>query len=417
MSCTRENNIKLAFTGDFCPVGAAGDAVVNRRREELVGPVDALFDKADLVVGNLETPLVSGGKAISKTGANFRSDPALADHIKSLGFDVLTLANNHIADYGKAGILDTMRALESASILHCGAGLTHEDASTPVYVSVKGRTLAILSFADGEFAEPTANGPGAARLDLFANQRQIETAQKNADVVVVCVHSGNEYQVIPSPRVRQNFHRLAEAGADAVIGHHPHIPLTYEIHEGVPVCYSLGNFLFQARGKRPPAWYLAEIPVLTLGGSSPTVNMNAFHVTSDSCVKELSDAQKAAFKEYLVKAADVLKTEQEHIRVWEEEVRRLFSKKWPRWRSRLASLVLPEEKTITRWMGSAFALVHRSNATGPALLYNLTGCLAHRLVLRTATRLMLEGRYENRDEEAEEKLSEIESVLNAACSA
>lgn len=409
----RHDRVDIAFTGDMCPMGEVARALRQGGGEVMSPELSDIFAGADLVVGNLETPLTRRGEAIPKTGPNFRADPDVAEHLAQLGFDVLTLANNHIADYGEAGIEDTTAALESADVHHCGAGLTQSEAASPLYVSAREKRVALISVADGEFAEPVADGPGAARLDLHAVAQRIQKARREADVVVACVHAGSEYHLLPAPGYRRLYRRLADAGPDAVICHHPHVALTYEIHDGVPIFYSLGNFLLEPRQGRPPAWYLAEVPVLSVGSDGVDISVELFRTGKQVRLERRSERQQSSFRDYAEKARNILREPDVHRAVWEQQVRNLFRDKWPRWRSRLGSLVLPGEGTSQRIVGQVERLVEGPNvkSSAEALLHNICGCRAHRWTVGTASRLMLEDRFEKDDGAAQKKLAALQDIL------
>jgi len=145
--------------------------------------VRPLFEAADLVIGNLETPLCTGETPIQKTGANFRVDPRVAGALKELGGNAFTLCNNHIMDQGVQGLGETLAALDREDISRCGAAMTHEEACQPALFSVRGRSIGVLAFGEGEFAQAQENGPGAARLDPFWAEHHVQKLRGEVDIV------------------------------------------------------------------------------------------------------------------------------------------------------------------------------------------------------------------------------------------
>ncbi|MFA6603940.1 MAG: CapA family protein [Patescibacteria group bacterium] len=236
---------------------AVGDLMLSRtvaQRLAANGGPEAAFARVrdylragDITFGNLETALLSG-RAIQPGEMVFRSDPAAAASLASAGFDVLSLANNHVPNFGAAGILETLKYLDAAAVAHAGAGADATAARAPAIVERSGLRFAFLAYNDadvvpaGYFA--AADHPGTAAMDIENLKADIAAARAAADIVVVSMHSGTEY--VPDPNRRQTAfaHAAIDAGADLVIGHHPHVVQTVETYAGKPIIYSLGNFVF-----------------------------------------------------------------------------------------------------------------------------------------------------------------------------
>jgi poly-gamma-glutamate synthesis protein (capsule biosynthesis protein) len=172
--------------------------------------------------------------------------------LKDAGFDVLGDANNHAWDFGKRGLLENIAHLDSAGFAHSGTGPDLDAAWRPAIVRAKGWTVAIFSLtAIFNDTSLTVIGLPAecciAWADTVRAARQFRFARDSlgADLVIAFVHAGREYRPDPPPDVVQLFRGLVHAGADAVIGHHPHVPQGVEVVDGRPVVYSLGNFVFK----------------------------------------------------------------------------------------------------------------------------------------------------------------------------
>ena len=193
---------------------------------------------ADLVFGNLESP-VTEGRNISSYEMIFRADPGVEKSLKAAGFSVLSLANNHIFNFGHQGLEDTFQYLEQAGIKYAGAGSSAEEAYRPVYLEKKGIKFAFLAYSDKSFAST-----GVAVMDIESMVEAVKQAKQQADLVIVSIHSGDEYAEKPN-QVQINFARAAiDAGAELVIGHHPHVIQEVEKYKGKYIFYSLGNFVF-----------------------------------------------------------------------------------------------------------------------------------------------------------------------------
>lgn len=219
--------------------------------------IQELFDQADYRIVNLEAPITENNSKnkIIKTGPHLRmSEDLLIPNLKNLNIDCVTLANNHILDYGADGLLDTFRILEKNNISHVGAGKNLNEAAKHHLIVQEGLKIAILNFCENEWSIAEDDSPGSNPIDIIDNSRQIKKAKKEADRVLVIIHGGHEYYNLPSPRMQKQYRFYADQGADMVIGHHTHCISGDEVYNGVPIYYSLGNFLFTKSNKNDE-WY------------------------------------------------------------------------------------------------------------------------------------------------------------------
>jgi poly-gamma-glutamate capsule biosynthesis protein CapA/YwtB (metallophosphatase superfamily)/outer membrane protein assembly factor BamB len=212
-----------------------------------------LIREADVAFANLESPITSGG--ISQGAMSLGADPSAAEGLAEAGFDVVSLANNHILDYGGAGLLDTVDTLEKMGILYAGLKQGSEEGLSPVVLDVRGLRLAFLAYNDVggyyEAAEGELGGP--ARLDPASAYEDVRRAAGEADLVVVSLHWGAEYLPAPDDSQREIARGLLEVGADLVIGHHPHVMGAVGSYDDGLVAYSLGNFVFDQPFSRETA--------------------------------------------------------------------------------------------------------------------------------------------------------------------
>jgi hypothetical protein len=206
---------------------------------------------ADVTVGNLETSISTRGVAADKQ-YTFRGPPqALPAMAHIAGFDVLTLANNHTVDYGHDALLDTIRYVRAAGIKTIGAGANETLAVRPALVEAGGLRIAFLGFSDvnplGSSATPTT--PGTARADPEAIARAVRAARRQAELVVCFMHWGVELHGAPDPRQGQLASACVAAGAQVVLGAHPHVlgPVLRPTSRTL-VAWSLGNFVFPSTG-------------------------------------------------------------------------------------------------------------------------------------------------------------------------
>jgi len=406
---TKSPRFRVVVTGDICPYGALEEALLSRDVTEIIEPAAQLFAKADLLIGNLEIPLCEKFSPIQKFGTspNFMAKPDVAEALKRMGFGILTLANNHIMDQGTQGLQETLHTLASSGISCCGAGLSHSDACNPAVYITTNHTLAVFNFAEGEFAQANENGAGAARLEPFWSASRIMEARQQYDFIIAILHLGNEYIPIPSDVTISACRAMAHAGADAVVAHHPHVPQCSEIYEGVPICYSLGNFLFGPRDnpakvmKYSPGWYLSTVAELIFTGEGCTLQLHPFRQQTDLTLGMLTEQGRSAFKKYVDFGTRIVATPQRHQKIWDQEARNLFRGFTGRLRNYATDI------------NSSDPRARRKSA---AILHELFRTDAHHARVQRGFRLMCEQR-ENDDLQAQDDLKKLYDLLRESLSA
>jgi poly-gamma-glutamate synthesis protein (capsule biosynthesis protein) len=233
----------VLVTSDWAPIRAF-EPIVRDAPESIYGDLLPILRRADLRIVNCECALTSAKTPVWKSGAVFKGDPAHVAGLMTVPFDVACLANNHVLDYGVAGLRETLRVLARARIRTVGAGLTDAQALAPLSVRVNGQPIHVVNISEGEDLTASTGGPGVFGWNIPLAEAQTRALKKLGGVVIVIAHCGLEYVPFPPPYVVSAFRALIEAGADCVIGHHPHVPQGIEWWQGRPVIYSLGNFVF-----------------------------------------------------------------------------------------------------------------------------------------------------------------------------
>jgi poly-gamma-glutamate capsule biosynthesis protein CapA/YwtB (metallophosphatase superfamily) len=261
-----EGDIVLRFGGDVLLGGvyedAAGDSVSLAFRG-----FDGL-SIADLAMVNLENPVTTRGIRVPKP-FNFRMHPRFVRALTEAGIDIVTIANNHVFDYGKEGLFDTISYLDSAGVRHVGAGRNQDEAYRPVLLEVKGKKIGFLSYyGGGEAPGAGKNSCGVARRDLPRVASDIAALKRDmhAEYVVVNLHWGTEKARFPDDAQRSFARKVIDAGADAIIGHHPHVLQGIETYHAGVIVYSLGNFVF---GGNSRSSYLTGLFEIRLGSHTP----------------------------------------------------------------------------------------------------------------------------------------------------
>jgi len=248
--------VHLGFAGDIC----LDDTCAVMRHMKKKGSLSRVIspklikkmNSYDSMVINNEFSISSRGKPMKGKAYTFRSSPDNIKYLQQLGVDVAGLANNHIYDFGKRAFLDTLSNLKEAGIQTVGAGKNAAEAKSPVYLRLKGKTIAIVAATRAEkyilTPEAGKDSPGVFRTyDSAQYVKAIKEAKKKADYVIAYVHWGTEYSTELEKAQLQQGKDYVNAGADAVVGAHTHCLQGVGYYKGVPIVYSLGNFWFNEK--------------------------------------------------------------------------------------------------------------------------------------------------------------------------
>lgn len=309
----------------------AGDTFVSNEFfiENLLSPsVVNLFQNAEFPILNLESPILYENQKfdkILKTGPHLQMSKQVATSIlRNLHVKGVTLANNHILDYGSKGLMSTMDILKSEEIKFVGAGKNISDASKCLSIEKNGLKVGIVNFCENEWSIADSDKPGANPMDVIDNIKQIQGVKSVHDKVIVIVHGGNEYYNLPSPRMQKIYRFYAENGADIVIGHHTHCISGYEIYKGVPIFYSLGNFLFTKR-KTYLDWYCGI--VLDLSITSQKIDFK-IHISSqnynDFSLSLLEGSEKDKILRRIEEYSNIIQEEELLKSYWNDFVQKKY---------------------------------------------------------------------------------------------
>ena len=264
-----ENNIyaKDAVSPDQVTITFAGDILfdenyaimgkVSGNGNIANGIVPSLLTEmksADIMMLNNEFPYSDRGTPLEDKKFTFRAKPTSVSFLNDMGVDIVSLANNHAYDYGETAFLDTMETLENAGITYVGAGRNLQEARRPVYYIINNMKIAIVAATQIEKLDhPDTKGATDSSAGVFRcwnGDNLLETvkeAKANSDFVIVYLHWGNENETPIDWAQEKQAPEVVEAGADLVIGAHPHCLQKIGVIQGVPVMYSLGNFWFNSK--------------------------------------------------------------------------------------------------------------------------------------------------------------------------
>lgn len=244
-SLSGPSSVQLVFAGDVMLDDGAGRTIA--AGGDPLAAFDALLRNADYRIGNLECPIATTGEALANKPFTFRAHPRVLTVLKGR-FDAVSVANNHSVDYGHEAFTETLQHLQRAGIASFGGGHTLRDAHAPLWIERNGLRIAVLGY--NEFKprsfEAGPNWPGIAWSEDSEVVTDIRAARlAGADVVIPFMHWGWEMEPAPSERQQTLARLMIDAGADAVVGGHPHVTQGATIYRGRPIVWSLGNFVFE----------------------------------------------------------------------------------------------------------------------------------------------------------------------------
>jgi poly-gamma-glutamate synthesis protein (capsule biosynthesis protein) len=239
-----EQDIRMLFVGDVMLDEVPGKVI--KQGGNPFRSFDALFKRADVRIGNLECVVGNTGKAEDKPYV-FRAHPRVTKLLKRY-FNAVSLANNHTGDYGPVAFSNMLDILDRDGVAYFGGGKEIRSAHQPYIVEIKGKKIAILGY--NEFFprsfEALSDRAGTAWSDDDYVVHDIKKAKNeyHADIVIVYPHWGWEYEKQATSRQERLAHLMIDAGADVIVGGHPHVTQNIEVYKGKPIFYSLGNFVF-----------------------------------------------------------------------------------------------------------------------------------------------------------------------------
>lgn len=269
LSFSAEGKITLIFTGDNL-ISPRIISQIEKYGENYPYEKVAQYLQGDVVFGNLEAPITNHSettrgksRASIKAGKNFvfKIPPRYSQIFKNAGFNVFSLANNHTMDFGEKGLEETLQELEKIGINYVGAGRNKEEASKPLILEYEDCKIGFLAYSmivPVTFAATNSSAGINAHPRNFTRRMQEEISQlkSEVDIVIISFHWGIEGHYYPTAYQKEIAHKAIEAGADIIVGHHPHRIQGVEIYKGGVIAYSLGNFLFAGKSPRIESFIL-----------------------------------------------------------------------------------------------------------------------------------------------------------------
>jgi poly-gamma-glutamate capsule biosynthesis protein CapA/YwtB (metallophosphatase superfamily) len=313
--------ICLAFPvhADEIVINAVGDVMLagrwaaNIRRAGYDSPfraVAAELKAGDITIANLESPIASGGSEYTGKKFRFRAEPEVAAALKRSGINLVTLANNHSMDFGGQALVETMENLERAGIAWIGAGENLVEARKMALYSIKDKKIAFLGYSLTQPVEFFAgrNRPGTAPGIEKIFVEDISRARQEADYVIVSFHWGTEGKSGVQSYQQAAARKAIDAGADVIIGHHPHVLRGIERYKSGIVFYSLGNFAFASKGRTADSGIMVRLHFSQGKREAELLPLDVLHRRVGFQPQPVSGKQAAVIMEHLNILSAPLKT-------------------------------------------------------------------------------------------------------------
>jgi poly-gamma-glutamate capsule biosynthesis protein CapA/YwtB (metallophosphatase superfamily) len=369
------NSAKVLITGDVHLGGGRIQGLAKEgAKDKLFGSFLNLIQEADVAVTNLESPVIDKGTPSLKTGPNLKSPVDALKVLADSGFNLLTLANNHTMDYGVDGLNSALAECKKLGINSVGAGQDFQEAKNPYIQRVNGIKLGFINFAENEFGTTFNSEPGCHGLNPIKNYYSISETSQNVDFLIVIVHGGHENYPLPSPAMKERYRFFVDAGADLVVGHHPHCYSGFETYCGVQIHYSLGNFLFDNAKKDDDRWsqgYMLQLVIRNKGNEIMPIPY--IQNGEKAGLRELDEMEKQKFEEEFNRLSEVISNDKKLTDSFERfcvQSKNLYS-----------SYLEPHSFRSLHFLRNRNLFPSLLSKRKKRLLLNLTRCEAHRDVL------------------------------------
>lgn len=281
------SNSIVHIIGDICPTD---DYKAFWDKQEFIGLVAQCVHDSSLVVANLECPATNSNMTIEKCGPCQKAMPSCIETLKKAGIGLISLANNHIKDFGEQGVLDTFKYCNEQEMPYMGAGENKKEAARPFFIQNGGKKVGFLSFAEYEFNGATDTSPGANIFDAYSSLELIQKAKGECNYLIVLYHGGIEHYRYPSPDLQKKCRAIVRMGADVVVCQHSHCIGTYEYYQNGYILYGQGNGVFGYR-KGNAIWNEGLWLTLTLNDNGIKADYRLLQATTDGIVTAPSEEE------------------------------------------------------------------------------------------------------------------------------
>lgn len=307
---TIASSITITAAGDLMLGSWTQDVIENFGYDYPFQNIDTIFEDADIIFANLEAPFGSTGQVFPKT-YSFQVRPDLINVLTAGKINLVSIANNHIMDFGIESLTETINLLKKNAVWFAGAGLNLSQAREPALFQVKEKRIAFLAYSltfPEEFWATDTSAGTCFPFDTFV-YKDIKKIKAENDFVIVSCHWGEELRETPKDYQIELAHNLIDAGADIILGHHPHVVQGIELYKEKLIAYSLGNFIFGSYSKKATESFILKINWDETGlQSCKIIPINVFNEEIEFQPTPFSGEEKMIFLEKLNKLSVELNT-------------------------------------------------------------------------------------------------------------
>ena len=236
--------MRMLLLGDVCPTDVTAPFFEACDISALFSDAVSVLQGNDFSFVNLECAITQSESKIAKFGPHLKAPYETAEVLQMIGVDCVGLSNNHVFDFGKEGVADTLSALENSGIAWTGFGSDYSDSRKNYIISQCGEKIALVAVCEHEYSYALGNRMGSRPFDEYDTIEDIRKAKESCDRVIVFYHGGKEFCRYPSPRLHKLCRAMVRNGADVVLCQHSHCIGCYEQYEGGHILYGQGNFHF-----------------------------------------------------------------------------------------------------------------------------------------------------------------------------
>lgn len=367
--------MKILVAGDFVPRFRVASRIV-KNDYGFMDNVKPIIQEVDYAIVNFESPVVfCDAELIHKTGPNLKCTINAMECVSRVGFNCVTLANNHFRDYGQVGVEDTLSSCTKYGVDYVGGGINLQEAESVLYKNINAETIAIINVCENEWSIATNNHGGSCGMNIIDVCHRIKEAKAHAGFVLLIIHGGIEHYSYPTPEMKMLYRFFAEMGANAIVNHHQHCYSGYEVYQGTPIFYGIGNFCFDTENQTE-SWssgYMVSIDTMNKQFELYPYVQATSESEDISLIKD-----KNKFFETLEKMNAVISDDEKLITEYDS----LIAKSYPLWKSLLNPYQSKFLNRLARFgLIPSFIDEHRRNR-----LFNLVSCESHRgRLLRSLT--------------------------------
>ena len=362
--------MKLLIAGDLTLQNRAVQSLWdNNQLEKSFLCVKSVLNNCDWAVVNLESPITESKSPILKDGPSLKNPLSILDIIEYCGFNAVTLANNHLKDYGSKGVEDTLNALRGKNVETIGVGRSISEARKPLIVKSEDIKIGVMNVCEHESSIVSNNVAGANPLDWPYLFQDITELKNHVDKILLIIHGGREHYQLPTPRMKREYKMLLDFGADVIVNHHQHCFSGYEIYKGKPIFYGLGNFFFDRPKCRNEKWNYGFMVELNIEKEKISFSMIPYEQCNDDIVIKIWEYE--SFKQQIEKLNYVIADD----RLIDEEYKKLVAS------AKMLAPFIPFGNRVLRSLYYRNILPNFMSKKNMSLIENYVSCETHRELL------------------------------------